>query len=59
MPAPTTDLLGRASAASSVQITYDKMSDPVLIEISLCHEERGTEAEIDTLIKCTALLQTG
>jgi len=30
--------LGRGPVASSVQITYDKMNDPVLIEISLGHD---------------------
>ena len=51
--------LGRAPVASSVQITYDKISDPVLIEISLGHDEPATDAENEVLTQCSPPLQTG
>lgn len=34
---------GCAPVASSIQATYDKMSDLMLIEISLGHDEPGTD----------------
>ncbi|SFF25667.1 hypothetical protein SAMN04488523_1408 [Sulfitobacter brevis] len=52
MPTPTTD-------ASNVQATYDKMSDPVLIEISLGLDEPATDAENEVLTQCAPPLQTG
>ena len=51
--------LGCAPVASSVQITYDKMSAPVLIEISLGHDEPGKDAANEVLTQCAPALQTG
>ncbi len=51
--------LGCAPVASSVQITYDKLSDPVLIEISLGLDEPATDAEDEVLTQCSPALQTG
>jgi hypothetical protein len=38
-----------APVASSILITYDKMSGPVLILISLGHDELATDAENEVM----------
>jgi hypothetical protein len=38
---------------------YDKISDPVLIEISLGHDKPATDAENEVLTRCAPPFQTG